>query len=622
VGANGWAVVQNQDYTLNTANNPAAVGNYVTAYMTGIGPVDHAVADAAATPVSPLSRATLPFSATIGGVTANVVFLGLTPECVGLAQANVQIPNLAPGTYPLVITVGGAVSNSGLIGVSGGTLSPQYVFASVMGGGVGGSPATASPSYAAGSAAPYNYAPASGFSTALVEVDGTLSPSSGSVTMGADHWLWAFGQPLTGTDFAGYITAPNDPVVIPYPQFYGNRPSSLTVRVTDPYCAIQSDVIAYPQSYLGSFPMPPVTGAPLPGSILRGVEFKDYWYTQNSPGTGNPSRNPGCSSGGTMQDAFTESLARAKRLGVDHVSVVNTVVVADANSAIPVIDAPQNGYGFPESDLAFMATTASASGVDLWLDFQVSQDDLQNVALNTSQTQQWVAAFLDGWTNYVVQQAELAQKYGVKSIMINWGDFYLNVTPYQDIYVSKLTAALAQVRNVFSGTVRLYNIVPTPIDPNVFGALYNGVDAILLQQYSPLLTADENQNLSFALVKQKFKDMFGNIAKDFAPFSKPLVLYALIQSHRNFLQTGWIEDNPDCANGCIETTLQADFSVQAIAFEALLEAAVESGLNFASIDTMGYWWTDTILPENSFPNIAQTIRNKPAEAILQRWFAK
>jgi hypothetical protein len=315
-------------------------------------------------------------------------------------------------------------------------------------------------------------------------------------------------------------------------------------------------------------------------------------------------------------------VAHAKRLGVDHVSVVNTAVVVDATSATPVIDAPTNGYGFPESDLAFMATTASASGVDLWLDFQVSEADEQNVPLNTSPTPQWMDGFLDEWTNFVVQQATLAQKYGLKSIMINWGDFYLDIMPYQDIYASKLTAALSQVRNIFNGTVRLFNIVPTPIDPSVYGALYSGVDWIQIDPYSPLLTADENQNLSFGLVKQKFKEMFGNVAKDFAQFSKPLVLYTLIQSHRNFLETGWIEDTPNCANGCIETTLQTDFSVQAIAYEALLEAVMESGLNFASFDTMGYWWTDTILPENTFPNIAQSVRNKPAEAILQRWFAK
>jgi len=35
--------------------------------------------------------------------------------------------------------------------------------------------------------------------------------------MNTDHWLWAFGQPITGTEFPSFIIAPNDPTVIPYP---------------------------------------------------------------------------------------------------------------------------------------------------------------------------------------------------------------------------------------------------------------------------------------------------------------------------------------------------------------------------------------------------------------------
>ncbi len=82
---------------------------------------------------------------------------------------------------------------------------------------------------------PYNYGPDGGFSAAVVEIDGPVSPSGGTLAMNSDHWLWSFGQPLAGTDFAGYISAPNNPALIPYPEFYMNRPSSVTVRVTDPY---------------------------------------------------------------------------------------------------------------------------------------------------------------------------------------------------------------------------------------------------------------------------------------------------------------------------------------------------------------------------------------------------
>jgi len=124
------AVAQNAGagYTTNSGTAPAASGSVVVVYLTGQGVVDHPVADGAATPDSPLANATGTPSATIGGVNAPVQFLGLTPGYAGLAQANIQVPSLATGAYPLVITVGGYVSSSAAISVSGsGTAPPSFL---------------------------------------------------------------------------------------------------------------------------------------------------------------------------------------------------------------------------------------------------------------------------------------------------------------------------------------------------------------------------------------------------------------------------------------------------------------------------------------------------------------
>ena len=69
-------------------------------------------------PASPLSRAALDVSATIGGVAARVDFLGATPGFVALSQANIVVPDGAPvGDQPLVINVGGHDSNRTVITV-------------------------------------------------------------------------------------------------------------------------------------------------------------------------------------------------------------------------------------------------------------------------------------------------------------------------------------------------------------------------------------------------------------------------------------------------------------------------------------------------------------------------
>jgi len=105
--------------TLNGESAASASGSVVTVYLTGIGAVDNAVSDGAPTPVSPLSTASATATATIGPVSATVQFLGLTPDFAGLAQANILVPALPNGDYPLVITVGGYIGASAVISVSG-----------------------------------------------------------------------------------------------------------------------------------------------------------------------------------------------------------------------------------------------------------------------------------------------------------------------------------------------------------------------------------------------------------------------------------------------------------------------------------------------------------------------
>jgi len=100
-------VVQNQEGALNTPENLARPRSIITVYLTGIGLTNPAVADGTAAPSSPLAQPALSSSATIGGVDARILFLGLSPGFVGLAQANLEVPVLAgSGDTQLVIEVG------------------------------------------------------------------------------------------------------------------------------------------------------------------------------------------------------------------------------------------------------------------------------------------------------------------------------------------------------------------------------------------------------------------------------------------------------------------------------------------------------------------------------------
>jgi uncharacterized protein (TIGR03437 family) len=114
------AIAVNPDNNLTDSSHPATPGSVITVYLTGIGPLDNPVATDTPAPSNPLSRATLPASATIGGQNAPIGFLGLTPSGIALAQANITVPSLASGDYPVAITIGGVTSNAPLISVAGG----------------------------------------------------------------------------------------------------------------------------------------------------------------------------------------------------------------------------------------------------------------------------------------------------------------------------------------------------------------------------------------------------------------------------------------------------------------------------------------------------------------------
>ena len=71
-----------------------------------------AVSTGSAEPNLPLSRTTLPASATIGGKDTAIQYSGLTPGYAGLAQVNLVVPDLPAGEALVQVTVGGAQSNT------------------------------------------------------------------------------------------------------------------------------------------------------------------------------------------------------------------------------------------------------------------------------------------------------------------------------------------------------------------------------------------------------------------------------------------------------------------------------------------------------------------------------
>jgi Glycoside Hydrolase Family 113 len=491
--------------------------------------------------------------------------------------------------------------------------APRYVLASIIGEGAAGSLVNGTASFPEGTEVPYAFTPALGYSSVVVVIDGTVASSSGTITMNANRRLWAFGNPEAGAQFSGMMTVPADFTLIPYPEFYQQRPS-FNVAVADPYCPVTSEVVAYPSSYLGSFPLPPVQGAPLAPTVLRGAGVKDYW--QN--GMNNPSGNRGCS--GDMHAAFLSTLQRFKKLGVDHIIVYRDAGIVDTN-ANPLQFINSVPWSISDSEMAWIVAQARAFGLQVHEYRQINIVDMNNVPLPTAPTQAWASNYLDAYTRYIVDRATVAQQNGVEAFLLDWGVYWFDWTPYKDLFISKMTNAAQQVRSVYSGKI-LYGRVAPWISGNT--ALLNSIDWFIgdLFGISNSMTAQENTNLTVPLLKQKYLSLMKALANALGPIRKPMAWGVFAQSHRNYLLSGWVEDG-FCVNGCSQQSIQIDFSVQAMAYEAMLEAIAEQTLfTTASVDAYAYWYLDVMLPKDSFPNLSQSWRNKPAESILYQWFRR
>jgi len=111
----GPGAILNQDYSLNTAANPADKGATVILDATGEGMTNPGSSDGQITS-DVLARPRLDVSVSIGGQTAVVDYAGSAPGLVArVFQLNVRIPvNIATGAQPVIVTVGGISSPSGV----------------------------------------------------------------------------------------------------------------------------------------------------------------------------------------------------------------------------------------------------------------------------------------------------------------------------------------------------------------------------------------------------------------------------------------------------------------------------------------------------------------------------
>jgi len=90
--ANGPAVTHSSDFTLVTASQPAAAGETLSLFASGLGPTTPGVDPGTPFPASPLAAVNSPVQVTVNGVSAQVLAAVGFPGAVNGYQMNFQVP--------------------------------------------------------------------------------------------------------------------------------------------------------------------------------------------------------------------------------------------------------------------------------------------------------------------------------------------------------------------------------------------------------------------------------------------------------------------------------------------------------------------------------------------------
>ena len=431
-------------------------------------------------------------------------------------------------------------------------------------------------------------------------------------------------------------SVPTDIAKIVYPGSY-QTPTTLTSDINTDPCNLNLSVVTYPQSWLGSHPLPATYGAPLRSSIIRAMSIKDTG-THNNPAfvlEGAPDATNGCK--GDLQFEIQKTVNKLKALGVDYVVVPQWHWGSVNLDGSWTIKKAEECFGsLWDEDLAFFANAIHAAGMKIIMQNQIQGmiDDSFNAyrpADTLENYQKWFSAY----QAYIVERATYFQSIGIDVWEIGcgacmFGDQGDGSVDAVSIFSQEYIKTLANMRKAFSGKTIMYGVNWLYKLPE----LLDKVDFIGVGIWFNPFTESESSTVtveSFKAVIQN-EGWVSNISF-LDKFQKSILINIGVQSRTNALMLpGYLEeagcvgnmgDLQASSSNCVQKGMQPDFSLQAIVYEASMEIINSLPISSNVMVLAGdYWKTDSLIPQTAFPNLANSPRNKPAEGILKVWFAR
>lgn len=416
-------------------------------------------------------------------------------------------------------------------------------------------------------------------------------------------------------------TVPNNVAALSYPASY-TTPTARAADLDNPLCGTGLSAVTYPQDWLGRYPLPALSGAPIAVSVQRGIGMKDVWDKANAAYVA------GCTS--TARTEWTNTVTRIKALGADYVTLTPWTFIGVRAGGDWYIQNPSelNSSTIDDTDLAWAVSEAHRLGLKVVWKNQIQGMQVGSVVSVPASNRTNVSRFFDAFEPYMLERATFLQGIGIDTMTVSCTCFaWLEDSPYADIYEARMAALLPQIRARFSGKIRMRDHMAIMSNATI----RNNIDEVTTALYLNM-TAAEVPTLTTAGLRAKFEQTLASIDTVYHGLAKPVVFEIGAPSRTDYYTTGYLEEtfctagfdiitgSPDA---CIQRAMVTDLSLQAMYYEAYLEAV--KGQTFfvtGSIEGMDYWMVDGIQPSNTFANLGYSPRSKPAEGILKAWFAR
>jgi hypothetical protein len=405
--------------------------------------------------------------------------------------------------------------------------------------------------------------------------------------------------------------------------------SKISDTVEDP-CKLDYAAVTYPQSWMGKFALPPVTGAPLKPAVQRGIFMKDIMLTDN------PTFNQGCK--GSLKNEFSKTIDRLQKLGVDWVYVPQWHWAGKKADGTWYIIKAEDSFGpLSDSDLAHFVSAAHAVGIKVLMLNQIQGMIENNNAYVPDATPENYRKWFDALTDYMNERGKYFQSIGIDMWELGcniciYPDYDQKSVDVRKFFIAEYSKLLTVMKSNYRGKIVMATSYLGPDSTSIYDSVDIFLHGIWDNGYNPV----PPESLSVATYKSAIQAGGSLSQNTLAQFDRPgksILIQMGIQSRANvFTKPGYVEETGCTAaigdlntsnTACIQRDTTPDFSVQAIIYEAALESIASLNLKGTIMVAPGDMWeTDSMVSKNVFPNLGATIRNKPAEGILKAWYAK